>query len=129
MTTEHKPKVILMVHDLPRTTDRDIDEDSLLEWLSEADVIFSVGKAVESEIISAIASLPPEERPGHKLYIPSYPLELFNIHRDEVEGNKVQGTQNITRDDGRTKRFRDKWTGFSFSSYVGNWSIKAYSAI
>ena len=93
---EPKPRVILMIHDLPRTTDGDIDEESLTEWLSEADVVFSVGKEVEAEIFSSIASLPPEEKPIHKLYIPSYPLELFNVRRDAVEGNKVRGTQNVT---------------------------------
>ena len=94
--TKTKPKVILMIHDLPRTTDGDIDEEVLLEWLSEADVIFSVGKEVKAEVISSIASLPPEQRPVHKLYIPGFPLELFNVRRDTVEGNQVQGTQNIT---------------------------------
>ena len=95
-TSENKPKVILMIHDLPKTTDGDTDEDILLEWLSEADVVFSVGKEVESEIISFTTSLAPEQRPIHKLYLPSYPLELFNVHRDTIKGNKIRGTQNIT---------------------------------
>ena len=98
-----KPKVILMIHDFPRTTEGDIDDDTLLDWLSEADVVFSVGKEVEAEVFSAIASLPPEVKPIHKLYIPSYPLELFNIHRANVKGNKVQGTQNITMMTGNRK--------------------------
>ena len=93
---ERKPNVILMIHDLPKTTDGETDDDILLEWLSEADVVFSVGKEVESEIISFITSLAPEQRPIHKLYIPSYPLELFNVHRDTIKGNKIRGTQNIT---------------------------------
>ena len=42
--TESKPEVILMIHNLPKTLDGDTDEESLLEWLSEADVIFSVGR-------------------------------------------------------------------------------------
>ena len=92
----HKPKIIFMIHDIPRTNSRDEDEDSLLEWLAEADFVFSIGKAVESEIISFIKSLTPEKRPIHKLYIPGFPLELFNVHRDTVHGNKVCGTQNIT---------------------------------
>ena len=93
ITTRGQPKVILMIHDLPRTTDGDIDEDSLLEWLSEADVVFSVGKEVEADIF---ASLPPEKRSQHKLYIPGFPLELFNVRRGKVQGNKVEGTQNVT---------------------------------
>ena len=94
--TEIKPKVILMIHDLPKTADGETNEDTLLEWLSEADVVLSVGKEVETEIISFITSLIPEQRPVHKLYIPSYPLELFSVHRDAVKENKVRGTQNIT---------------------------------
>ena len=101
--TENKPKVILMIHDLPRTTEGDIDDDVLHEWLSEADVVLSVGKEVEAEIFSSIASLPPEEKPVHKLYIPSYPLEFFNVRRDTVQGNKVRGTQNVTTMTGNKK--------------------------
>ena len=91
--TENKPKVILMIHDHPKTTDGDIDEDTLLEWLYEGDFIFSVGKEVEAEIF---ASLSPKKRSHHKLYIPGFPLEIFNVCRTIQEGNKVFGTQNIT---------------------------------
>ena len=51
---------------------------------------------MEAEIFSSIASLPPEQQPIHKLYIPAFPLELFKVRRASVEGNKVQGTQHIT---------------------------------
>ena len=94
--TESKPKVMLMIHDLPRTTDGRVHDDTLIQWLSEADIVFSVGKEVEAEITSSIKSLAIEQRPVHKLYIPSYPLELFSVHRDAVKENKVCGTQNIT---------------------------------
>ena len=90
---DNKPKVILMIHDLPRAIAKDIDEDSLLEWLSEADFIFSIGKEVNAEIFS---SLPPEKRSCYELYIPGFPLELFNVQRAVQEGNKVFGTQNVT---------------------------------
>ena len=93
---EPQPKVILMIHELPKTSEGDTDEDMLLEWLSEADIVFSIGKAVESEIISCIASLDPEQQPMHKLYIPGYPLELFNVRRAATERKKLQGTQNVT---------------------------------
>ena len=91
-----KPKVILMIHELPKTSQGDTDEDTLLDWLSEADVVFSIGKAVESEIFACITSLTPEQQPIHKLYIPCFPLELFNVRGASAEGNKVQGTQNVT---------------------------------
>ena len=93
---EPQPKVILMIHELPKTSEGDTDEDMLLEWLSEADIVFSIGKAVESEIISCISSLDPEQQPIHKLYIPGYPLELFNVRRAATERKKLQGTQNVT---------------------------------
>ena len=104
---ENRPKVILMIHDLPRTADGDIviDEDVfvLLEWLSEADIVFSVGKSVESEIKSYIASLDHANKPVHKLYVPGYPLELFDVRRSKVQGNNVQGTQNVTLMTGERK--------------------------
>ena len=100
---EDKPRIILMIHDVPRTIEADVNEDPLFEWLSEADIVFSVGKEVEAEIFSSIASLPPEEKPVHKLYIPTYPLELFNVCRDNVRDNKIRGTQNVTMMTGNKK--------------------------
>ena len=97
LETERKPKIIFMVHDFPRTTSGDIDEDILLEWLSEADVVFSVRKEVEAKISSFIVS---GHKPVHKLYIPAFPLELFDVDQSPVEGNqsdKVQGTEKFTR--------------------------------
>ena len=81
-----------MVHGLSKTNEADVDVDTLLDWLTEADVVFSVGKSVEEELLPHITSLAPEDRPEHKLYLPSYPLELFNVQRDIV---KFRGTQNI----------------------------------
>ena len=94
--TEAQPKVILMIHDLPKANDGNTDKDTLVEWLSDADIVFSVGNSVKSEIVSFLASVPSEQQPIHKLYIPGFPLELFNVCRRKVEGNKVQGIQNIT---------------------------------
>ena len=93
---DKKPKIVLFVHGLPKTTAGDIDDDSLLEWLGDSDVVFSLGKEMEAEIFSSIASLPPEQQPTHKLYIPEFPLELFNVRRTTTKENKVQGTQNVT---------------------------------
>ena len=99
---EIPPKIILMVHGLPRKENRDIDDEMLEEWLTEADVVFSVGKAVESELVPYIAGMDESNRPIHKMYIPSYPLELFHIVR-EVKGKKVVGTQNVTIMSGEIK--------------------------
>ena len=95
--TQNKPKIILMVHNLPKNTDGETNKNVLLEWLSEADVVFSVGIEVEAEVIDTIKSWSPEKnKPLDLLYIPGFPLELFNISRVPVEGNKLQGIQNIT---------------------------------
>ena len=85
-----------MIHDLPKATDGDTDKDTLVEWLSDADIVFSIGNSVKSEIVPVLASVPSEQQPVHKLYIPGFPLELFNVCRRKVVGNKVQGIQNIT---------------------------------
>ena len=94
--TTGKPKVILFVHGFPKMNEgEDIDEDALLEWLTEADVVFSVGKAVEAELLPYIGSLPPEDRPIHKLYVPSFPLELFNVQRDMPIESKSRVNKNV----------------------------------
>ena len=90
------PKIILIVHGLPKNSAGDIDVQELLDWLKEADVVFSLGGVLQSEIASHITSLEPEHRPVHKMYIPTYPLELFNMQHDVVKGTKLEVTQNIT---------------------------------
>ena len=124
--TKPKPKVILVIHDIPKTSDRDVEEDLLLEWLREADVVFSVGKAVELEITDFIKSLEPEQKPIHKLYIPSYPVELFRVKQDTEEKNKLQGKQNVTLMTGERKRFRNQWTRLRPGCVLGCWSVKTH---
>ena len=69
--TKDSPKVILMFHGLPKDENGGIDDETLLDWLNEADIAFSIGKAVEDEILPYIVSLDPEKRPIHQMYIPS----------------------------------------------------------
>ena len=108
---EMAPKVILMVHGLPKKENGYIDDDMLEDWLNEADVVFSVGKAVESELVPYLAGVNDEKRPVHKIYIPTYQVELFHIVREE-KGKKVKGTQNITM---MSAEFKDlKVTGLDF---------------
>ena len=103
-TTAQKPKVILFVHSFPKTNEGDdIDEDALLEWLTETDVVFSVGKAVEAELLPYIGSLPTQDRPVHKLYVPSFPLELFNVQRDVLKDSKVRVNKNVMLINGERK--------------------------
>ena len=92
---EEPPKIILMFHALPQEESRDIDDEMLQEWLTGADVVFSVGNSVESELVPYIAGIDEEIRPIHKIYLPSYPVELFQVLQ-EPKGGKIKGTQNIT---------------------------------
>ena len=87
VTRRQQPKVILMVHSLPRFEDQ-VDSERLEEWLEEADVVFSVGKAVQSELRPYIDGLDQNKKPVHTLYIPGYPIELLGIDR-EPRGNAV----------------------------------------
>ena len=80
-----------MFHALPKDENGDIDDEMVSNWLNEADVIFSVGKAVESELIPYVVGIDEENRPIHKIYIPSYPLELFHVVREQ-KGKDVVGT-------------------------------------
>ena len=96
------PKVVLMFHGLPKDENRDIDDDVLLDWLHETDIVFSLGKTIEDELLSYIEALEPTKRPIHKMYIPLYPLELFALKTENVQG-KVRGTQNICMMSGEIK--------------------------
>ena len=49
-----------------------------------------------------IKGLDEENRPIHKLYVPSYPVELFHVAQ-EPKGTMIQGTQNITMMSGEIK--------------------------
>ena len=77
--TDQTPKIILMFHALPKDEDGDLDDETLMEWLTKADVVFSVGKAVADELVPFLAGINEENSPSHKVYIPSYPVELFHI--------------------------------------------------
>ena len=96
------PKIILMFHGLPKDENGDLDDDVLLDWLSEADIVFSIGKTVEDELLTYIAALDPENRPIHKMYLPIYPLDLFALKTENMQG-KVRGTQNVSMMSGEMK--------------------------
>ena len=50
---------------------------------------------MENELLPYIAALDPEKRPIYKMYIPSYPLELFSLKQESVQ-SQVRGTQNVS---------------------------------
>ena len=80
-------------HSLPTTDDGDDDEDSLLLWLHETDVVLSVGNKVFSKIKSCIDSNDIDI--DHKLYLPGFELDLFNIERKIKPNKHPVGEQNI----------------------------------
>ena len=96
------PKIMLIFHGFPKKENGDIDDEMLEEWLTEADVVFSVGNSVENELMPYIKGMDKENRPIHKLYIPSYPVELFHVAQ-EPKGASIEGTQNITMMSGEIK--------------------------
>ena len=99
---KHSPTTILMFHALPTDENGDVDDEMLLDWLKEADIVFNLGKTVEDELLSLISVLEPEERPIHKTYLPSFPLELFTVKQDKAEP-RIRGTQNVSMISGEIK--------------------------
>ena len=92
---QEPPKIILIFHELPTDENKDVDTEMLLDWLNESDVVFSIGQAIEDELLPYIKTLEPQKRPSHKLYLPSYPLDLFVLKQNKVE-SKIRGTQNVS---------------------------------
>ena len=101
--TEKSPKILLVIHQLPETPKGVVDGEQLLDWLKGADVVLSLGSVLHSEIEPYITSLKPGEKPVHKMYIPMFPLELFNLQREIPRGNKPHVTQNISLMTGEVK--------------------------
>ena len=93
------PRTILVFHAFPKDENGDIDEETLLDWLTETDIVFSIGKAIDDELVPYISSLDPENRPIHKTYFPSYPLELFAVKTGYC----------TNKDSGKPEYFHDDW--------------------
>ena len=88
------PKIILPVHFPPRTSNGDVDSESLINWFTAADLVLSVGHGVDAEISSFLREAKRSNRNlTHNVYIPCYPLELLKIQRPEA---KLTGNQTIT---------------------------------
>ena len=94
-TLSTSSKAILLAHALPRTTTNDIDEDLLLEWLKDAEIVFSIGEGMKAKISQYIECLDQDQKPIHKIYMPGCPAELLIILQ-EGRSSSVKGPQNIT---------------------------------
>ena len=89
--SHESPKVVLMVHGLPKQKTGKIDKETLDSWLENSDIVFSVGKTVESELKPYLGG----KKVQHHVYIPLFPIELRNDF--EKERNQcLEGDQRIT---------------------------------
>ena len=86
------PKVVLMVHGLPKTERGSINRDILRSWQKYADIVFSVGKNVESELKRFVWG---NNNVQHYVYIPSFPFELRSDFEEE-RNEYLEGDQHIT---------------------------------
>ena len=98
----HSLTTMLMFHALPKDENGDIEDETLMEWLKETDVAFSVGKSVEDDLLPNISALESDQKPIHKMYLPSYPLELFAVKQNKAE-SKIRGTQSVSLMSGEIK--------------------------
>ena len=64
------PKIVLVVHSLPKTDLNDLDEDFMCDWLKDADFIISVGSALFHEVQNLILCLEDQQKPKHSCYFP-----------------------------------------------------------
>ena len=91
----YSPKVILVVHALPKTQRGDVDRERLISWLKDVDIVLSSGHGVEAEITPYFSDIPIDRRQKlvHNVYIPACALELLTVKRVP---KKLQGKQVIT---------------------------------
>ena len=88
------PNTVLMFHGVPKDEHGFTDEDMLMDWLKEADIVVSLGKMVENELLRYISAIEPKKRPIHNMYIPSCPLEFLDIKQNCIEDNSYS-TQKV----------------------------------
>ena len=70
------PKVVLMVHTLPKTKKGDIDKDLLSRWIKGTDIVFSIGET-DSNVLKRFV-----HGKMYGIYIPIYPLQSFSVQTE-----------------------------------------------
>ncbi len=90
----YSPKLVQVVHSLLKKTDGNIDESRLKEWLSEVDIVLSVGETMKLQIDHYIDFL-DVGKPVNMVYIPGCPVDLFKLERRPAT-QPIQGPQHIT---------------------------------
>ena len=78
---------ILVIHDLPRKENGEVDEEQLRE-LSDADLLLFMKKSIHDDLQRRDIFQEQESRPDYKMYFPVFPVEHFKVHRTECGGSK-----------------------------------------
>ena len=87
----HSPKVILVSHTVPLNNEGEVDEDLLVNWFRESDLILSVGDCMRLKVESVAKAWNISVK--NHLYLPSLPLDQFgDIHQKRTE---LKGDQDI----------------------------------
>ena len=92
--TNSPPKVVLVVHALPRTELGEVDEDLVCEWLTDASIVLSVGQSLFDEVQNLIPSLEAHYQPKHSCYLPC-PIRFLTETRPNSTNGNVAKIQNI----------------------------------
>ena len=88
----HSPKVILVAHALRTTDDGSADEDVMLLWLQEVDLVLSLNYNIQTQIEKYIQSLSATRPISHRLYLPGLPTHSWKTFSTKPS---LGGEQNI----------------------------------
>lgn len=88
------PKVVLVIHALPRTELGEVDDDLMLEWLKDADIVLSVGQSLCDEVKNQILSLETHCQPKHSCYLPC-PVRFLTESGPHTTNSNLAKIQNI----------------------------------
>ena len=88
----HSPKVILVAHALPTTDEGGVDEDFMLLWLEEVDLVLSLNYNIQAQIEKYLGSLSTRRPISHRLYLPGLPAQSWKTFFTKPS---LGGEQNI----------------------------------
>ncbi len=86
----YSPKVVLLMHDLPKTKHGYFNKELIKDWLIEADHVISVGHNLFDAVETYIGHM-RARKPTHGVYLPTCRVEFFGLERrvtDSVRGHQ-----------------------------------------
>ncbi len=90
---KNKPKIISIVHAIPKNPDGTIDHDLMEEIMVDTDIVTSIGLGNKSEVKDFLQGWADEDNmPKHIKYLPGCPIEMFlkcQVGQDEVQGRQT----------------------------------------